>query len=113
MPRAKEWSDNEIERLKKLYPSKRDFDEVLDAFPERTINAIRVKASRLGLRRPLPPGNIHPADSLMVTRDKRNGEKGYLFRCGNCNTWIKVGEERVEKMQPVICEKCGTLCYFS
>ncbi|MFP3950607.1 MAG: SANT/Myb-like DNA-binding domain-containing protein [Candidatus Bathyarchaeia archaeon] len=112
MPRAKEWTNAEIERLKRLYPSNMVFEEIVDMFPERTANAIRLKASRMGLRRPLTASNIYPAKSLMVVEEGKNGPKGYIFRCSECNNWIQVDPGSVENKHPVICEKCGAICYF-
>ena len=53
MVKVKEWTDEEVERLKELYTSNKTFEEIAERFPLRTDNAIRLKASRLGLKRPI------------------------------------------------------------
>lgn len=47
------WSDEEVQRLRLLYPNpNKSFEELLAEFPGRTANSLRLKASRLGLERP-------------------------------------------------------------
>ena len=44
------WTVEEVEKLKELYP-KAPIEELLKAFPNRSYNAIQLKAERLGLKR--------------------------------------------------------------
>lgn len=52
------WSQEEVNRLKSLYIDHDiQFNDILESLPNRNKNAIRLKANRLGLKRPflLPP----------------------------------------------------------
>jgi hypothetical protein len=51
--RDDEWSQEELKKLKELYPRPdKTIEEIVSQLPGRTQNAIRLKASRLGLTRP-------------------------------------------------------------
>ena len=113
MPAIKKWSPQELKKLETLYSNELSFEDVLTAFPERTENAIRIKASRMGLRRPLPTIELHQLKNVIVTRDTKLGSSGYMFRCNNCNKWIQVENETVENNKPIVCKNCGTVCYFT
>ena len=53
--RDNDWSDEEIEKLQDIYtPYDNTIEEITSQLPGRTQNAIRLKASRLGLYRSLP-----------------------------------------------------------
>lgn len=52
--RPKRWSEGELSRLKRLYPSELLIEEVYPFFPERTPNAVRSKAAAMGIKRPVP-----------------------------------------------------------
>ena len=45
--------------LRFMYLAGTSFDEIGEAFPERSPNAIRLKASRLGLKRPSTVSYTH------------------------------------------------------
>jgi hypothetical protein len=52
-PRENDWSQEELKKLKELYPRPdKTIEEIDSQLPGRTKNAIRLKASRLGLIRP-------------------------------------------------------------
>jgi hypothetical protein len=52
-PHRDEWSQEELKKLRELYPrSDKTIEEIVSQLPGRTQNAIRLKASRLGLIRP-------------------------------------------------------------
>lgn len=53
---AKPYSDEEIKKLRQIYPTYKDFHELLDAFPGRSFCALQARARMLGLRRPLRDG---------------------------------------------------------
>jgi DNA-directed RNA polymerase subunit RPC12/RpoP len=113
MPQIKKWSNEELENLKNLYTSENNFEEILNAIPKRSVNAIRIKASRMGLRRPLPTIELHSIKSLIVTSDRKQGSQGYIFRCNECNKWIQVENEKIENNKPIVCKNCGAVCYFT
>jgi len=50
--RTKRWSKEEEEKLEKLWGSELTIDEILAEFPNRTLSAIYLKASRMRLTRP-------------------------------------------------------------
>jgi hypothetical protein len=50
----KGWTANEEEKLERLYPDPHiTFEEITKALPGRSPNAIRLRANRLGLKRPV------------------------------------------------------------
>ena len=106
MAKIKEWSDEEVERLRRLYTSNKTFDEIADKFPLRTGNAIRLKASRLGIKRPIFDNIVH-----VKTFDKLIIEDftDYLAKCKECGSWIQVNENSQKNTNTLICEKCEEL----
>jgi hypothetical protein len=70
------WTNNEIETLKTLFPSNLPLEEIQKHFPKRSINAIKHKASALGLKRPPLIGeNRVPTKEYLELTDI---DKGYL-----------------------------------
>lgn len=113
MPRPTEWTEEEIGRLRRLYPSERSFDEIVEAFPNRTSNAIRVKASRLDLRRPTLPSSVCQSQTILLCSAGGGEYKGYLFRCSDCGSWIQVNdEEETDGGSIVVCGNCGSTRYL-
>jgi predicted Zn finger-like uncharacterized protein len=106
MVRIKEWTDEEIERLRQLYTSSKTFDEITEKFPSRTDNAIRLKASRLGLKRPLL-GEIIQLKPLTYKSGRKDGSSGYLIKCKKCGSWIQVNEDTQGDFGIVSCGECG------
>ena len=52
MTRGLGWTDEDTLKLRTIYPDiNYTIDEIMQEFPTRTQNAIRLKASRLGLER--------------------------------------------------------------
>jgi hypothetical protein len=106
MVKIKEWSDDEVERLRKLYTSNKTFDEIAQKFPLRTGNAIRLKASRLGIKRPIIDNiiQVNAYDKLVFTEFA-----DYLKKCKECGSWIQVRDNPVKKNERYTCERCGKL----
>lgn len=51
---GEKWAQDELELLKDLYPDSHfSIDEIDELLPKRTKNAIRNKASKLGIKRPI------------------------------------------------------------
>jgi len=71
------WSDEEMDRLRVLYVSGRGFDEIDTAFPKRSANAIRQKASRLGVKRPVVSNSLCESMSVLRCSDS-NGDDAFL-----------------------------------
>ncbi len=108
MARIREWSDDEVSRLRESYGSNKTFEEIELEFPARTSNAIRLKASRLGIKRPLMLGNLIQARPLQFKSG--NGETdGYLLKCKECSTWIQVDENIERRASILSCGKCGSM----
>ena len=107
MVRVKEWTDEEVELLRDLYTSNKTFEEIVDKFPLRTENAIRLKASRLGIKRPII-GNVVHIKPLMYKSGKASESSGYLIKCKECGSWIQVDDNR-NTSSVLSCGKCGNL----
>jgi predicted Zn finger-like uncharacterized protein len=107
MVKAQLWSDEEVERLRELYTSNKTFDEIAEKFPKRTDNAIRLKASRLGIRRPYY-NNIVQVKPLVYKSGKGDQASGYLIKCKECGSWIQVDASDQSHDRTVLtCAKCG------
>jgi predicted RNA-binding Zn-ribbon protein involved in translation (DUF1610 family) len=106
MVKIKEWSDKEVERLRKLYISNKTFDEIAEKFPSRTGNAIRLKASRLGIKRPIID-NIVQIKSFVYKFLDEDKSTSYLIKCRECGSLIQVVENPQTKNNTMRCEKCG------
>ena len=106
MVKIKEWTDEEVERLRELYTSNKTFDEISEKFPLRTDNAIRLKASRLGIKRPLI-GEIIQVKPLSIKSGLNQMASGYLIKCKECGSWIQVEDDYRRNSAVVSCGKCG------
>ena len=108
MVKVKEWTDEEVELLRDLYTSNKTFDEIVDRFPRRTENAIRLKASRLGIKRPII-GNVVHVKPLMYKSGGNGDTSGYLMKCKECGSWIQVDDDQRNASSVLSCGKCGNL----
>jgi hypothetical protein len=101
-----EWSEEEVQLLKELYPSKMTVDEMVVFFPKRTINALRLKASRLGIKRPYFKSMVqfHPIKYISNGKKKSSG---YLFKCGGCSSWIQFDDRNKTDSSFITCTKCS------
>jgi hypothetical protein len=74
--RDDEWSQEEIRKLGEFYPRPdKTIEEIASQLPGRTQNAIRLKASRLGLIRPFtlhwtPNSTLCPYFSMPLKEEK-------------------------------------------
>jgi hypothetical protein len=109
MARAQEWTDDEVEKLRKLYSSTMSFDEITSEFQRRTSNAIRLKASRLGLHRPTLETCLIRAQKVTVQSIGDAGVKGYLLKCRECGAWIHADKIMSGICQTISCDECGAL----
>jgi len=111
MLRPLKWTDEELGRLKLLYISERSFEEIMASFPRRSPNAIRLKASRLGLKRPIIHASLMQSSILLCSEGNGNS-KGYLYRCRECGSWMQVNKEVEASDNAVVCSNCLSTCYF-
>ena len=102
--RQRGWTDDEVEKLKDMYPSSASFYDLLDQLPSRSPNSIRLMASRLGLKRPNIFSGINKV-SEKKTSSIAGG--GVLVRCSQCGGWIGVSVERASANGVVVCDHCG------
>ena len=56
-PNRPQWTREEIDKLR-FYYTKTAYlmEDIAEVLPNRTVNAIYLKANRLGLKRPIPEG---------------------------------------------------------
>ena len=107
--KIREWTKEEIEVLRLLYPSETEFSDIVAELPSRSPNSIRLMASRLGLKRPNLLGDVRLITSIALSEGNRM--RGVLIRCGECGSWIHV--DRIAVNSTVTCEKCGAICYLT
>jgi hypothetical protein len=108
MVKVKEWTDEEVQRLRELYTSNRTFEEIVDKFPMRTENAIRLKASRLGIKRPYIGDVIQIKPATFMSGGWRDSIS-YLLKCKECDSWMQVEDSKQNSASVLSCGKCGTL----
>jgi predicted Zn finger-like uncharacterized protein len=109
MARVNEWTDEEVNRLTELYTSNRSFDEIMLEFPSRTSNAVRLKASRLGLRRPNILLGLIQSNKMRFQSQKDEFIGGYLIKCDDCGSWIQVESIDIGIYKTVRCLTCGSI----
>jgi len=102
MSRKDGWTDEEKDKLKKLYSTETQFEEIMCSFPTRSSNAIRMKASRMGLRRPIIP-EIPNQPTMLICVEGNGRSNGYVMRCGDCGNWVHLKESRNG-----VCGICGS-----
>ena len=105
------WTEGEIETLRSLYLSGRAFEEVDNALPLRSPSAIRQKASRMGLKRPVVSHSLCDSRHVLKCTNGADGD-GYLFKCAECGGWIHVDSDDSGEGQTVVCPTCETICKF-
>ena len=105
------WSEGEERMLSVMYLAGTSFDEIGQAFPERSPNAIRLKASRLGLKRPYVSASILESPNVLRFSDG-NGDSGFFFKCSGCGSWTHAKIEDEEDVHTVECRECSTVCRY-
>ena len=105
------WSEVEKRMLRFMYLAGTSFDEIGQAFPKRSPNAIRLKASRLGLKRPHISSPILESPNVLRFSDG-NGDSGFFFRCSGCGSWTHAKIEGEEDVHTMECRECGTVCRY-
>jgi len=104
--RKRSWTDDEVQKLKKMYTNATPFHDLLDQFPCRSPNSIRLMASRLGLKRP----NLFTGiDKVSEKKTSATFGGGVLVRCSHCGAWIGGSKEKASTSGGVIFESCGVV----
>ncbi len=104
------WLEAEERMLRFMYLSGTSFDEIGEAFPERSPNAIRLKASRLGLKRPPISSSVLESSNVLRFSDG-NGDSGFFFRCSDCGSWTHAKMDE-DEFHTVECRECNTVCRY-
>jgi predicted Zn finger-like uncharacterized protein len=105
------WTEEEISRLRAFYASDASLDRLSAAFPDRTLHAIRQKASRLGLRRMISQPQP-PSSPILLCRGEGASE-GLLLRCSNCGAWIRVTLDGGPGNDKIRCRDCGYIIHLA
>lgn len=105
------WSEVEERMLRFMYLAGTSFDDIGQAFPERSPNAIRLKASRLGLKRQHISSPILESPNVLRFSDG-NGDSGFFFRCSGCGSWTHADIEGDDDVHTVECRECNTVCRY-
>jgi len=101
--RSRGWTDEEIEILRKLYPTFTTFPDLLDKLPSRSPNSVRLMASRLGLRR---PDLLHTADGKKKYSPSRiNIGNNNLVKCSCCGEWF-YSNSNFRNLEDMTCMRC-------
>ncbi|MCX6649549.1 MAG: hypothetical protein NTV61_09235 [Candidatus Bathyarchaeota archaeon] len=101
--RQRGWTDDEVDKLRNMYPSSTSFHDLLDKLPSRSPNSIRLMASRLGLKRPTILTGINKVSEMKTS----TAGGGVLVRCSQCGGWIGVSTEKATTNGVVVCDHCG------
>lgn len=102
------WSEEEIRKLRILYISGASFDEIEKELPTRSSNAIRQKASRLGIRRPAAFDTASSSQNVLRISNGNGDVDDYIFRCGGCGNWIHANLNGKGEDRTIICSQCQT-----
>ena len=109
MSRQRLWTEEEIKKLEILYISGKAFEEIVDALPKRSANAIRQKASRLGLRRPAISSSLFNSQKVLRCSDGNGEAEEYLFKCSGCGSWVHVNLYDEDEDRIIVCRQCHTI----
>lgn len=113
MPRRSLWTEEETEKLRSLYISGTSFEEIEDELPARSTNAIRQKASRLGLRRHATLASINSFRNVLRISDGDGGAENLIFRCGGCGGWIHANLNDGADDRTIVCRQCQTILRYA
>jgi hypothetical protein len=102
--RQRGWTENEVDKLRSMYPSGASFPDLLNELPSRSPNSIRLMASRLGLKR---PSVVIGLGRVSEVKTSSSSGGGVLVRCSQCGGWIGVSAEKVGGGGVVVCDHCG------
>jgi hypothetical protein len=111
MSRQSLWTEEETKRLRFLYISGTSFEEIEEEFSTRSSNAIRLKASRLGLKRPIMLASVNSSQNTLRISGN-GGMEDLLFKCGGCGSWIHANLNGEADDRTIICSRCQTILRY-
>lgn len=100
--RPRGWTEQEVDTLRKYYPTTVTLSDLQNNIPSRSINSIRIMASRLGLKRPNLLTGIEKAGEIKVS----SAGGGVLVKCSRCGGWVGVASVKANG-GIIICDNCG------
>jgi hypothetical protein len=101
--RPRGWTEQEVDTLRKLYPTTATLSDLQNNIPSRSPNSIRIMASRLGLKRPNFLTGIEKAGGIKMSASTGGG---VLVRCSGCGGWVGVASVKANG-GIIICDNCG------
>jgi len=113
MSRRSLWTEEETEKLRSMYISGSSFEEIEYEFSARSSNAIRQKASRLGLRRHATLASINSFQNVLRISDGNGGVEDLIFRCSGCGSWIHANLNGGADDKTIVCRQCQTILRYA
>jgi hypothetical protein len=107
MMRPRGWTEQEVDTLRRLYPTIATLTDLQNSIPSRSPNSIRIMASRLGLRRPDLLTGIEKAGEIKTSASVGGG---VLVRCSRCGGWVGVASAKANG-SIIVCENCGCISH--
>jgi DNA-directed RNA polymerase subunit RPC12/RpoP len=108
----RQWTEEEVAQLRHLYLSETAFEEIKVHFPKRSKDAIRQKASRLGLKRPILSHSLIDSRQVLKWTKGDGGKEEYIFKCSECGSWIHLSMEDNINESMIVCKQCSSVCKF-
>jgi hypothetical protein len=109
--RIRPWTEKEIKKLEIIYTSGKTFEEIVDALPNRSPNAIRQKASRMGIRRPTLSAPHLNSNNVLQFSDNIGGSN-FIIKCSECGNWMVANLDGIEEGKTIVCKKCSSICRY-
>jgi DNA-directed RNA polymerase subunit RPC12/RpoP len=108
----RQWTEEEVTQLRRLYVSETTFEEIQGNFPRRSKDAIRQKASRLGLKRPILSHSLIDSRPVLKGFNGDGGKEEYLFKCSECGSWIHMNMDDDINERMIVCTQCSSVCKY-
>ncbi len=107
MMRPRGWTEQEVDTLRRLYPTIATLTDLQNSIPSRSPNSIRIMASRLGLKKPDLLIGIEKAGEVKTSASVGGG---VLVRCSRCGGWVGMVSATANS-GIIICENCGCVSH--
>lgn len=108
----RQWTKEEVAQLRRLYMSETAFEELRVFFPRRSKDAIRQKASRMGLKRPILSHSLIDSRPVLKCTNGDGGKEEYLFKCSECGSWIHMNLDDDINEKMIVCKQCSSVCKY-